>query len=549
MSDLQICPGDVDVDAVVVGAGFGGLRVLYELRELGLSVRLLEAGSDVGGTWYWNRYPGARTDSESWVYAMSFSEELQQDWDWSARFPRQTEVLAYLQHVADRFGLREHIQFDTRVEEAKFDEQTATWTVSADRGVPLRCRYLIFATGLLSAVYVPPFEGLDSFGGETYLTARWPKEPVPFEGKRVAVIGTGATGVQIVPEIAPLVSQLLVFQRTPNYVLPARNHPLDDGQRTAIKRDYAAIWEKSRRHFFGLPMAPAGCAGSAMNVEERQRALDAGWERGGFSFVFETFDDMLSNPETNEAACEYIRNKIRAIVKDPETAERLCPKGYPLVAKRPPLGHFYYEAFNRDNVELVDVSDDPIERITPTGVMTRGAHYECDALIIATGFDAGTGAMTSIDIRGRGGHSLREKWEHGPRTYLGLAVDEFPNMFMISGPQSSFSNIPLVVDHASRWIGRAIGAMRADGGAWMEPVPEAVDAWNDQLSKVLRRPTILAKGTDVGSWLVGANIPGKPRTALFHLNGYAAYAQDCDRCADEGFSGFVIRRGAEMARR
>jgi cyclohexanone monooxygenase len=477
---------------------------------------------------------------------MSFSPELLQDWDWSARYPRQEEVQRYLAHVADRFDMRPDIDFGSRVSSATYDEDANIWTVAVEGGAELTCTFLIFATGLLSAAYVPPFDGLEDFAGEVYLTARWPKEPVDLAGKNVALIGTGSSGVQVVPEIAPLVEQLTVFQRTPNYVLPARNHPIDDGQRTAIKRDYEAIWERCRAHFFGFPMDAAGCVGAGMSGPARQRRLEAGWEKGGFRFLFETFADMLSDPETNEAACEFVRGKIRAIVDDPATAEVLCPKGYPLGAKRPPLGHFYYEAFNRPNVALVDVSDNPIQAITRTGIQTQNSHHECDVLIIATGFDAGTGAMSSIDITGRAGRTLREKWEAGPRTYLGIGVDEFPNMFMISGPQSSFANIPLVIDYAARWIGQAVVWMRETGIERMEPTTEAVNEWNEKLRAVLERPTIVARGSEVGSWLVGANIPGKPTTPLFHLGGMDTYVRDCASVARRGFVGFSTTPAKEL---
>jgi cation diffusion facilitator CzcD-associated flavoprotein CzcO len=356
-----------DFGAVVIGAGFGGLRILHELRQRGISARVIEAGSDVGGTWYWNRYPGARTDSEAWVYCFSFSEEVQQEWNWKERFPAQPEVLEYLNFVADRFDLRRDIQFGTRVRSAVYDESTNVWTVTTDKDETYTSTFLITATGPLSHPLDPPFEGLDSFEGDWYLTARWPKRPVDFTGKRVGLVGTGATGVQVAPVVAEQAAHLTVFQRTPNYVIPANNRPLTDDERTAIKARYDEIWDQTQRHVFAFSMDPANRTRADVTPEQQREVLEAGWRTGGFQYLFETFDDLLVDEESNEAAAEFLRSKIREIVKDPQTAELLCPKGYPLGGKRPPLGHSYYETFNRDNVTLVDVSMDPIERVTPKG--------------------------------------------------------------------------------------------------------------------------------------------------------------------------------------
>jgi cyclohexanone monooxygenase len=537
----------LDYEAIVVGAGFGGLRMLHELRELGVSACVLEAGADVGGTWYWNRYPGARTDSEAFVYAMSFSHELLQEWDWSVRYPAQEEVQRYLAYVADRFDMRRDIRFDTRVVAASYDEAANAWTVSTQAGDCFVCRYLISATGLLSVAYVPDFPGLDRFKGEWYLTARWPNEGVDVSGKRVVVIGTGASGVQLIPQIALLAEHVTVLQRTPNYVIPARNAPIDQAERIAVKREYDAVWARARAHFFGFDMGTAGVVAAELTPAEQRRALEAGWEKGGFRFVFETFDDMTTDPATNELACAFIREKIRAIVRDRKTAELLCPT-YPLAAKRPPLGHGYYEAFNRENVTLMNVASDPIQEITERGVRTACAVHDCDVVIFATGFDAFTGALTSIDVRGRDGTSIKEKWRYGPRTFLGIGIDGFPNLFMISGPQSSFANIPVVVDYTSRWIGRALTAMRTAGEDRIEATPEAVGEWCDMLDALMRRPTILAQGEQVGSWFVGANVPGKAHTPLFHLAGLSAYIKDCERVAAERFAGFARSASPTLAR-
>jgi cation diffusion facilitator CzcD-associated flavoprotein CzcO len=530
-----------DVDAIVIGAGFGGLRVLHELRQLGLTVKVFEAASDVGGTWYWNRYPGARTDSESWVYAYSFSKELQDDWNWTERFPAQPETLAYLRHVVDRFDMRKHIQFDTRVESAVYDEPSNAWRVTTDQAETFTCKYLITAVGVLSLPYTPPFPGLETFEGEWYVTGRWPKERVDFAGKRVAVIGTGATAVQAIPIIAYTARHLTVFQRTPNYVLPARNCTLSEDQLQSIRANYDAIWEQARSHFFGFAMDYSGRTAADVTPEEQQKILERGWETGGFRFIFETFDDIFIDDKSNAVAAEFIRNKIRAIVKDPATAELLCPKDYPLAGKRPPLGHYYYETFNRDNVSLVDVSEDPITAITPKGLRTEKREFEADIIVFATGFDAVTGTLRAMDIRGRGGATIKDKWAEGPRTHLGIAVDGFPNMFMVCGPQSPFANIPVVIDGIVDWIGRAIRHLRDDGLDAMEAMPQAVDRWRQHVEDLVNA-TVLPKGKR--SWFLGDNIPGKPHVVLFHFGGAGVYRRECQEVADRGFEGFTVSRSS-----
>jgi cyclohexanone monooxygenase len=530
--------GKTRFDAIVIGAGFAGLRTLYELRQIGLSTRVFEAASDVGGTWYWNRYPGARTDSESWVYAYSFSKELQDDWDWSERFPPQAEALAYLNHVADRFDMRKDIAFDTRIVSAAWDERAREWTVRDDKGGAYACTYLISAVGVLSTPYVPPFPGIEKFRGEWYVTGRWPKERVDFTDKRVLVIGSGATAIQAIPIIAQTARHLTVLQRTPNYVLPARNGPLTEEERQAIRRDYARIWAQAREHFFGFAMDPAGRTVRDVSPDEHQRILERGWETGGFRFIFETFDDIFIDERSNEIASEFIRNKIRTIVKDPATADLLCPKDYPLTAKRPPLGHFYYEAFNRPNVTLVDIKNDPIVAITEHGVRTETRAFDADMIVFATGFDAVTGTLMAMDVRGRGGVTVAEKWKDGPRTHLGIMIDGFPNLFMVLGPQSPFANIPVVIDGMVDWIGRALRHMRAHGLATMEAKPEAVEAWRKHVDQLVNA-TVLSKGR---SWFLGDNIPGKPHVVLFHFGGAGVYRHECLAEAESGFEGFATTR-------
>ncbi|MBX9638566.1 MAG: NAD(P)/FAD-dependent oxidoreductase [Mycobacteriaceae bacterium] len=526
-------------DAVVIGAGFSGLRMLWELRQLGLSTQVIEAAPDVGGTWYWNRYPGARTDSQSWVYAFSFSKELQDEWDWQERYPTQAEALAYLQYVADRFDMRRDIQFQTRVESAVYDETANRWTVITDQGDTYTCKYLVAATGVLSLPYTPPFPGIDTFAGESYVTGHWPQEKVGFAGKRVAVIGTGATAIQIIPIVAQTAAHVMVFQRTPNYVLPARNAPLSDEERQAIRTSYDDIWRHAREHFFGLSIGLSDRRAQDLTPAEQQRVLECGWEEGGFHFVFETFGDILTDDRSNELASEFIRNKIRAIVHDPKTAELLCPKDYPFVGKRPPLGHFYYEAFNRENVSLLDISDNPISEITAHGLRTETDEYEADMIIFATGFDAVTGTLRSLDIRGKGGKALRDKWNGGPRTHLGIGVDGFPNLFLICGPQTPFANLPVVIDAIVDWIGTTINHLETNGITAIEATHEAVEAWGKHMDELVN-DTVLVRGKD--SWFLGDNIPGKPHVVLFYFGGVGGYRQECHAAIDNGFDGFALSK-------
>jgi cyclohexanone monooxygenase len=511
-----------EVGAVVIGAGFGGLRMLYELRRLKVDAVVIEEGSDVGGTWFWNRYPGARTDSESWVYCYSFSDELQQEWDWSERYPSQPEVLAYLGHVADRFDLRRDIRLATRVQTSIYDESSNRWVVETDTGERLRCRYLIFATGPLSKPVTPAFDGLDTFGGEWLLTARWPDRPVSFAGKRVAVIGTGATGIQVVPEVAKQAAHVTVFQRTPNYAIPGRNRALTDEERRGIKDRYPEIWALTQRHASGLSIPETRKTFDELGADERRDALAGAFERGGFEFLFTTFRDVMVHEEANEAAAEFLRAHIRGVVNDPGTAELLCPKGYPFGAKRPPLEHGYYEAFNRPNVTLVDVSDDPITAITPRGVRTGTAEHDSDLLIFATGFDGATGALTAMDIRGRESRTLKDSWANGPRTFLGITVDGFPNMFLIAGPQSPFGNVPVMIENETRWIGAAIEHGLAHDVARLEPAPAAVQGWVDEVERTLN-VTVMRKGTLAHSWFLGLNVDGKPAAPLFYFGRANVY--------------------------
>ena len=527
-----------EFDAIVIGAGFSGLGMLNRLRELGLSARVYEAGNGVGGTWHWNRYPGARTDSECYYYCYSFSKELLQDWTWSERYPGQPEMLRYLNHVADRFDLRKDIQFNTRVTSAVFNEKTGRWDVETGNGEHINAQFLITGLGLLSTPHIPDFKGIDSFEGETYFAAQWPHEKVDFEGKRVGLIGTGASGIQATPIVAEEADRLTVFQRTPNYVVPAQNRPMEPEVLQKIKNNYDEILKKARGHSFAMPIDAPNRLAVETSPEERERIYEAGWQAGGFRYIFETFDDLLVDQAANDTAAEFIRSKIRQIVHDPETAELLCPKGYPFAGKRPPAGHGYYETFNRDNVTLVDISKSQIE-ITPKGVRTSGTEYEFDVLIFATGFDAVTGSLDKIDIRGRGGASLKKKWEGGPRTYLGLTSHEFPNLFMLTGPGSPFANLPVCIEQNIGWIGNAIEHMRQNDVKVIEPTQKAEDDWV-ALVKSVSDQTLLPQGAKVRSWFTGANIPGKAQVISVWFGGAMNYFDVCDEVAEKGYEGLKL---------
>lgn len=530
-----------EFDAVVVGAGLSGLRVLRELRdEVGLSVKVFEAGTDVGGTWYWNRYPGARTDTESWAYGLSFDRELCEDWTWEERFPGQPEVERYLNHVADRFDLRKDIQFETRVTEATFEEDAGVWRIVTEAGETVTATYLVTAAGLLSDTYEPPFPGIADFEGDWYQTSLWPKEGVDFEGKRVAVIGTGATAIQLIPEVAREAAHLTVFQRTPNYVVPARNHLMPESQVTEINRTWDEMWAHLRTQPFALPIPVSGrVAADVPDAAERRRVFDQVWETGGFRFIFESFDDLITNQAINDEASDYVRDKIRTIVKDPETAELLCPTGHPFGTKRLPLGHFYYETFNRDDVDLVSVADNPIARITPRGIeLEDGTEHEVDIIVFALGFNAITGALGAIDLRGRGGRTLNEKWAGGASAYLGVAVDEFPNMFVILGPQSPFVNTPPMVERQVEFIGDAIRYLRERDLNPVEATAEAVEAWNAECHEGLNA-TLIPKGLDDRPWFLRP-IPGRPLNVLFYFGGFEAYCDNVQASLDNDLSGFTV---------
>ncbi len=529
-----------DFDAVIVGAGFSGLYMLYRLRDvLGLSVRVYEAAAGIGGTWYWNRYPGARCDSESYYYSYSFSEELQQEWVWSSKYPEQPEILRYLEHVAERFELRRDIELGTRVTRAVFQDDHDCWQIQTEGGDAVTAQFLISAAGCLSAANVPKISGLDRFGGAWYHTGAWPHEGVDFSGKQVGLIGTGSTGIQATPPIAAEAGHLWVFQRTPNYSVPARNLLLTPEQTRQIKANYGEIRRKARESFAGFPYDPSDKSAMDVSSEERQATYERLWaEEGGFKFIYGSYNDLLFNEDANGTASEFIRTKIRQIVNDPVVAEKLVPKDYPYGTKRPPIDTDYFHAFNRENVTLVDLREDPITEITPQGLRTTSTEYELDIIVFATGFDAMTGSLLKMDVFGRDGLSLKAKWEAGPQTYLGVQVAGFPNMFTITGPGSPsvLTNMPLAIEQHVEWIGDCISYLRQHGLTRVEATEEAEDAWVEHVRRVAEH-TLFPRAN---SWYLGANIPGKKRVFMPYVGGFAPYRRRCDEVAANDYEGFAF---------
>jgi cyclohexanone monooxygenase len=527
----------VKLDAVVIGAGFAGMYMLHRLRGLGLSVRAFEAGDGVGGTWYWNRYPGARCDVESMAYSYSFSKDLEQEWEWSERYPSQPEILRYADHVADRFGLREDIRFETRVTSAAYDETTNLWRVETDRGDQVSAPYLITAVGCLSAARIPDFPGMDSFQGPSHHTGRWPHEGVDFTGKRVAVIGTGSSGIQAIPVIAGQAAHVTVFQRTPNYSIPAWNGPMKPEYARWVKDNYPDIRQTMRTSPSGL-MATIN-TGSVLEAsdEERVNQFETRWAKGGIAFLG-SYGDITINPRSNEITADFVRAKIREIVADPGVAETLAPKDHPIGSKRICVDTGYYATYNRPNVTLVDVRRTPIEEITRTGVRTAGAEHEVDMIVYATGYDAMTGPLLAIDISGKGGLSLRRKWEAGPRSYLGLMTAGFPNLFTITGPGSPsvLSNMMVSIEQHVDWIADCVARMRADGVTAIDADPVAEDAWVEHVNEVAGHTLYIR----ADSWYLGANIPGKPRVFMPYAGGVGAYRQTCEQIVANGYEGFVL---------
>ena len=535
MTNLAQSP---DFDAVVIGAGFSGLGMLQRLRdELDMSVQVYETGSGVGGTWYWNRYPGARCDSPSYTYCFLFSKELLQDWEWGGKYPEQPEILSYLNHVADRFDLRPNIQFNTRVTAARFLEDTNQWAVETDRGDRVTARFLITGIGCLSAGNVPDIKGLDSFRGECYHTGNWPHEKVEFAGKRVAVIGTGSSGVQIIPVIAEQAEHLTVFQRTAQYMIPARHDTVDRRFiEEEVKPHYDEIVEKMR--LTGTLAERDERSALEVTAAERREKYEAAWAEGSHNFVAASFKDVMTDIRANDTISEFIRSKIREIVKDPETLEKLLPTDHPFGSKRILIDTNYFETYNRNNVELIDIRRSPIQEITPMGIRTGDQEYEFDIIVFATGFDAMTGTFFKMDIRGRNDLALKDKWSEGPKTYLGVQTAGFPNMFIITGPGSpSVSvNMPVCIDQHIEWISDFLQYMREHGVETAEANTDAETAWVAHVNEVVQ-PTMHMLAD---SWYWGANIPGKPRVFMPYIGGLETYRNKCNEVADNGYEGFIL---------
>ena len=534
-----------DFDAVVIGAGFSGMGMLRRLRdEMGMSVQVYEAGSGVGGTWYWNRYPGARCDSESYTYCFTFSKELLQEWSWSGRYPEQPEILTYLNHVADRFNLRPNIQFDTKVTSATFLEDRNLWEIETDQGDRVTARHLITGIGCISTGNIPKIKGLDSFEGDWYHTGNWPHHPVDFSGKRVAVIGTGSSGVQSIPVIAEQAEHLTVFQRTPQFTVPARHASIDRKFiEEEVKPQYDAIVERGKWTRGGAPVAPEAGSALALTEEERNSVYEKFWAVGGNDFIYGSFDDILGNKEANDTVAEFIRSKIRETVKDPETSQKLLPLDHPYGSKRALMDTNYFETYNRENVYLVDLRQTPIQEITAKGIRTSEEDFDFDVIVFATGFDAMTGTFMKIDIRGRDGMTLKEKWAEGPKTYLGLQVSGFPNMFMITGPGSPsvLCNMPVCIEQHIEWVGDFIGWMREHNLETAEADPQAEEEWGAHVNEVANNTLFVY----ANSWYLGSNIPGKPRVFMPYAGGVGTYRKRCNEIAENRYEGFLLGAGGD----
>jgi cation diffusion facilitator CzcD-associated flavoprotein CzcO/acetyl esterase/lipase len=532
---------DVDVDVVVVGAGFAGLYLLHRFRKLGVSVRVLEAGHGLGGTWFWNRYPGARCDVQSIDYSYSFDPELDEEWKWSEKYATQPEILKYLEHVATKHDLHRSLEFSTRVDSAKWNEATKTWTVETSKGESISCQFYVMATGCLSVPKELDIEGAERFSGDVYFTSRWPHEGVDFTGKRVAVIGTGSSAIQSIPIIAKQASQLTVFQRTPNFSIPAYNGSVPEEKMAAITADRKQYREDARWSGAGVPLPRPMVSALAVSDAERNAAYEEAWRVSGIMEFLGTYVDHLTNPDANELLAEFVRNKIRGIVSDPQTAEALCPKGHPIGSKRLCVDTNYYETYNRPNVRLVDLQARPLKGVSETGVELADETVEVDAIVFATGFDAMTGAMVNVDIEGRNHQTLKQAWADGPLTYLGLMVRDFPNLFMVTGPGSPsvLSNMVVSIEQHVDWIVNCINDMRTKDLSLIEPTQTAVDGWIQHVNDFAG----ITLFPQANSWYMGANVPGKPRVFLPYPGGVDRYRTVCNEVVDRDYYGFV-REGA-----
>ena len=541
MADSENNSGGRDFDAVIVGAGFAGMYMLHKLRGLGLSAIVFEAGSGVGGTWYWNRYPGARVDIRSLEYSFSFSEELENEWQWSEKYSPQEELLRYANFVADKFDLRRDIHLDTRVGSAHFDEARNRWTVTTDTGRTVEAPFVVMATGCLSVPTEVDFAGIDTFAGQIYRTSRWPHEGVDFTGQRVGIIGTGSSAVQSIPVIAQQAAHLTVFQRTPNYSMPARNGPLGD--------ELVAEWTADRARFRAEQrMTPGGFLNGAheklaaeFTPEEQEAEMERRWQIGGFALL-SAFADSGLTLESNAIVARFVERKIREIVKDPAVADLLVPTDHPFGTKRPCVDTDYFATFNRDNVSLINIRDTPIVSFTEKGIRTSARDYEFDSVVLATGFDAMTGALDRIDIRGRGGVRLKDEWAEGPKTYLGLTVAGFPNLFIVTGPGSPsvLTNMIMSIEQHVDWIADAMVHLTSRQLAAIEATREAQEAWVAHVNEL----GAMSLMPLANSWFMGANVPGMPRVFMPYAGGLGIYREHCDGIAARGYEGFALRSAA-----
>ncbi len=523
-----------DVDAIIVGAGFAGMYMLHKLRGLGLSVRVFEAGGEVGGTWYWNRYPGARCDGESIYYSYQFDEDLQQEWNWTERYATQPEILSYANHVADRFDLRRDIAFNTPVAAARFDDASASWTIKTGAGDNISSRFLILAVGCLSSTITPQIGGIEGFEGEVYHTGQWPHEGADFTGLEVGVIGTGSSAVQAIPKIAEQAKHVYVFQRTPNYVVPAQNRPLEPDELRRVKAHYGELRALARQTPTGNPFGINAQSALEVSLQQREQEYEKRWQEGGLA-LFGSFNDLLLDERANHTAAEFVRSKIRKTVHDPAVAELLCPDDV-ILCKRLCVDTGYFETYNRPNVTLVDVSNAPIDRFTPDGLALGDRAFHLDAIVFATGFDAITGSILKIDIRGLDGASLRDRWKDGPRTYLGLAVGGFPNLFTITGPGSPsvLTNMIATIEQHAEWIADCLGHMKERDFSQVAALGEAQERWVDHCNQAADQTLKVS----CNSWYVGANVPGKSRTFMPYIGGMPAYRKICDDVAARDYEGF-----------
>lgn len=541
MTDTTKKPVEM-LDALILGAGFAGLAMLHKMQnKLGMKARVLDKAGGVGGTWYWNRYPGARSDTESWVYCYGFDPALYREWKWTERYPRQAEILAYLEHVADRFDLRRNIRLNALVTSAHWNERSQRWDIETSDGDRFAARYFITGLGLLSAANKPLFPGEETFRGRVLHTGNWPTTPVDFTGKRVGVIGNGSTGVQVVVETSKVAGHLVLFQRTPQYSVPARNHPVDPAFLDGIADNLEAYFDRVRRSATVFAFEEARQGAMEVSADEREAVYEKAWQDGGgFNFMFGTFSDIATNRESNATAADFIRRKIAAVISDPEKREIMTPTD--LYARRPLCDNHFYEAIDRENVSVVDVRKAPIVGFTENGIRTADGEIALDYVIFATGFDAVTGNFVRIDIRGRDGLKLRDHWAQGPRAFLGLSAAGFPNMFSLYGPPGPFTNQPPAIEWQAEWVSEAIRYMEEHGLSTMEATREAEQGWLDECIRI-EAMTLFGK---LDWWVSGANIPGKAKAVSFYMGGFGAYMKHAEACAENGYSGYALA-GAQAA--